>query len=276
MAGIIKMDKSSTGRLTVRDLDFSYKKNGQILYDISFNVNSGESWAIIGKNGSGKTTLLRCIGRFVSTPYGKIFLDGKDLNLYSNRERAFYLSYVPQASGRENVFFTVKDYVLLSRYPYRRLLSNPDENDIIVKDALDLTDISSLSSRFMNTLSGGELQRVYIAGAVAQRSRIMLLDEPVSFLDPLHQELIYKALKRIHRSYKTTMITITHDINAALNRYSHILALKDGKVVFAGDVKRFLTHCPDILSDIYSLTYDKIYIDANGRRVLFPEIKYHE
>lgn len=271
------MDRSSTRRLiTVRNFDFSYKKNGQILYDISFDVNSGESWAIIGKNGSGKTTLLRSIGKFIRIPSGKIILDGKDINLYSNRERALYLSYVPQASGRENVYFTVKDYVLLSRYPYKRLFSNPDENDIIVKDALDLTDISSLSSRFMNTLSGGELQRVYIAGAVAQRSRIMLLDEPVSFLDPLHQELIYKALKRIHQSYQTTMITITHDINAALNRYSHILALKDGKVVFAGDVKRFLTHCPDILSDIYSLTYDKIYMDANGRRVLFPEIKYHE
>jgi iron complex transport system ATP-binding protein len=242
-----------------KSLNYSFNKNKSVLNDINLSINKGETWAIVGKNGSGKSSLIKCMCGFYKVPKDSfVSIKEKKINEYSPRELAKILSYVPQAGNRLSPPFSVFQYVLMGRFPYISFLSKPTENDFkIVNEALELTDTSHLSDRRMATLSGGELQRVFIAGAVAQRTEIVFLDEPISFLDPLHQEMVYKSLSRIHDEFGTTLLTVTHDINSAIQKNSHIAALVDGRIVFAGETKTFFGNCPSILEKIYNFTFCK-------------------
>jgi iron complex transport system ATP-binding protein len=258
--------------INVQSLTFSYP-NKTILHDLTFSVGRGETWAIIGKNGSGKSTLVKCIGKLEDVPKGTIHLFGKPIESYSPRERARIISYVPQANGRNVPPYIVYDYVMMGRFPYQRIWTSPSIKDRqIVLEALKLTDTEDLLSRMMPTLSGGELQRVFLAGAVAQRTEILLLDEPATFLDPFHQEMVSATLQRIHDEFGTTVVTITHDINVACSRYSHILALVDGKLFFAGTRGAFLSECPRALELIFSLSFENAHIPSSNRRILVPGV----
>ena len=257
--------------LTLSNLSFRFGEK-PILHDISATINTGELWAVIGKNGTGKSTLIRCIARLLHSKKGAILLKGKELSSFRPVDLARMMSYVPQASARAMPPFTVSDYVMLGRFPYQGFLAIPSAEDRqIVLQSMELTDTITLKDRIMNTLSGGELQRVFLAGAVAQRTELLLLDEPASFLDPLHQELLLNALLRIHQEYNTTIITVTHDTNAALSRYTHILALLEGSTYFSGTSKDLLTKCPDALFDIYSLPFEKATAQS-GREVIVPGV----
>ena len=258
--------------ITINDLSFCYGRTEAVLSGISLQVSKGESWAIIGNNGSGKTTLIKCFAGLIPIKSGTVLIGGKGSQEYRQRDLARILSYVPQANGRAVPPFRVIDYVMMGRFPYQKFLQIQSKEDRdIVLETLHLTDTVELANRFMNTLSGGELQRVYIAGAVAQRTSVILLDEPVTFLDPLHQELIYGALQKVRQQYGTTLITVTHDLNAALNRYSHIVALQKGTMQFAGTVEDFLRHCPHILQRIFSLDFEQV-VCRSGMTLMLPEM----
>jgi ABC-type cobalamin/Fe3+-siderophores transport system ATPase subunit len=260
--------------LQVNNLSFSFDKCKQVLDTISFTINSGEQWSVIGKNGSGKSTLIRCLARLEKTENGAIAIDNNSLHSFSSIEMARICAYVPQATLRIPPNFTVREYVLMGRYPYRGfpVRSTADDRSI-VGEALELTDITALADRSMKNLSGGELQRVYIAGAVAQRTAIMLLDEPVSFLDPMHSEMIHATMDRIHREYRTTMVTVTHDINAALQRNTHILALHTGKKVFAGTTETFRLNATNHLKEIYGIPFETVTGGSSGTRWFMPAQK---
>lgn len=260
--------------LQVNQLSFGYEKDTQVIDNLSFAVNNGERWAVIGKNGSGKTTLVRCIARLEKCDCSTIRINNKALHLFSSIEMARACAYVPQASIRVPPHFSVLEYVLMGRYPYRGFsVQYTREDRNITREALSLTDTVGLANRSMKNLSGGELQRVYIAGAVAQRTDIMLLDEPVSFLDPMHCELIHATLGRIHDQYGTTMITVTHDINAALEHNSHLLALNCGKVLFAGTTADFRFNASELLHRIYSITFETVAGASNGTHYYMPSRK---
>jgi iron complex transport system ATP-binding protein len=167
--------------------------------------------------------------------------------------------------------YTVFDFVMLGRFPYQGIMAIPDKMDRqIVSEAIRLSDVEGLTERVMTTLSGGELQRVFLAGAVAQRTRILLLDEPSTFLDPLHQELMRKTLERIHSEFGTIIITITHDVNVAITNFAHILALSNSSLFFAGTVKQFTEKCPEVLEDIFSIRFEKADCETTGRTMIFP------
>lgn len=228
-----------------------------ILSDISVTVGAGERWAVIGKNGAGKSTLIKCMAGLLPAGGGEIRLEGQKLADVKPRQRARRIAYVPQAAGRGVPGFAVFDYVMMGRFPHQGFLAIPGEQDRRrVGEALELTDTAAFAGRAMNTLSGGELQRVFLAAAVAQESALLLLDEPFSFLDPLHQDIILTALDRIHDRYGTAMVTVTHDVNAALVRSSHILALVAGRVFFAGTTAELRRRAPGVLQEIYSLPFD--------------------
>lgn len=244
--------------IAINNLNFSYDRS-RILENINFSINQGERWAIIGKNGTGKSTLIKCVGNLLPIPRGSILIKSKDLHEYNPKEYASHVAYVPQPGNRILPPFTVYDFVLMGRFPYQNWLKIPSQDDKkIVIEALELTDTLNFADRIISTLSGGEIQRVFLASAVAQMSPILLLDEPTAFLDPLHQVLVQRALDRIHDQYKTTIITVTHDISAAVSKYDHILAIKDGKQHFAGLTSLFKTNCPHILHEIFSITFDSI------------------
>ncbi|MBN4074171.1 ABC transporter ATP-binding protein, partial [bacterium AH-315-E10] len=212
----------SENLLCVSSLSFSYGSE-RVLDDICFNVRLGETIAIVGPNGSGKSTLLKIIMRVLQHD-SSILLQGTDLQAYSQGELARIITYVPQQMQVEQDW-TVREFVAMSRYPHRSAfqgLSSQDQN--VITEAIMHCDLGDYEDRFMNQLSGGEVQRVLIASAMAQESELMLLDEITSHLDPGHQAALFVILKSLQEKGKT-ILSATHDLNAAAIHHQRIIAL---------------------------------------------------
>ncbi len=225
----------------------------KILVQLSFEVRAGEYLSIIGPNGAGKTSLLRCLLGVLSLNEGKIFLRGQPLDTFSRKKIAALVSYVPQTAPT-GLPFLVEDFVALGRYPHLSFLRLPSEKDrLAVQSALEITGTAKFARRSLDTLSGGERQKVLIAAALAQETEIILLDEPTAFLDPRHRVDILQCLKQINRQKGTSILAVTHDINAAAAFSHRILALKEGKPVFIGN-KTELVHSK-VLSSIYETDF---------------------
>lgn len=206
----------------------------EILRDVSFSLESGSSMAIIGPNGAGKSTLLKCLLRLYKPEAGCIQLFGKDLCRYSRAALARLTGYVPQA-GEGTVPFSVENFVLMARYSYLRPFSHFTETDRqIARNAMVQARVEAFSDRMLHTLSGGERQKVYIAAALAQQPRVMLLDEATAFLDYRHQVEIGELTEKLRRETGMSVIAVTHDLNQGVLQYDSVLALKNGMVVFSG------------------------------------------
>jgi iron complex transport system ATP-binding protein len=223
----------SPALIEIRDLGVAVDGK-EILRSVSLDVCEGEFLSVIGPNGAGKTTLLRCLDRIIGHQAGSIRLDGRELGAYRPRQLARLMAYVPQA-GAASIPFTVRQFVLMGRYPHLSPFSaiGPADEEIALA-ALRLTGTEDFSERLMNTLSGGERQKVFIAASLTQEAKILLLDEPTTFLDPRHQADIHLRLRRINREWGVTIVAVTHDINAALRLSDRIVALKAGTVAFGG------------------------------------------
>ncbi|MFQ3548580.1 MAG: ABC transporter ATP-binding protein [Armatimonadota bacterium] len=213
--------------------NLSYSIEGRlILENITFSVNRGEYLSIIGPNGAGKSTLIKCLDRINLGWTGNIKLDGKPLENYKQKEIARKIGYVPQADGRLYPF-SVYEFILMGRYPYLSPFSSiSNEDKQIVKDCMKSTQTEHIADRLMDTLSGGERQKVFIAAALAQGAEILLLDEPTTFLDYHHQVDVLNLLNEVNKNKNITVISVTHDINSAVRCSSMIVALKNGKIVF--------------------------------------------
>jgi len=257
--------------IDVCGLSFSYREKN-VLSDITFSIQSDETWSIIGRNGAGKSTLIKCIAGLAQPQAGVVLINGTDISKINPRARARTISYVPQASNRSLAAYSVFDFVMLGRFPYQGLMAvSTSEDTRIVTEALMLTDVHDLRDRLLTSLSGGELQRVFLAGAVAQQSKILLLDEPATFLDPLHQLLVSKTLSRIHNEFGTVILTITHDANAAITRFSNVLALVDRKMFYAGSTAAFQDRCPQILGDVFGVSFGEAQLKNSARVVMISD-----
>lgn len=204
-----------------------------VLHDLHLSVASGEFVGIIGPNGSGKSTLLKTLVAVLSPGIGKVLFQEQSLSLYTKNELAKNISFVPQFI--ENlVAFTVYDFVKTGRFPFRSFfLKDPREDLEVVEESLQLAGVTGLRDKLITELSGGELQLVSIARALAQSKKVMLLDEPVSSLDYHHAVKIMDVLHNLH-AMGTTIITVLHNINLASDYCSRIVSLKQGRVFFDG------------------------------------------
>ena len=241
----------------------------QILRDISLSIDAGEYVSIIGPNGAGKTTLLRCIDRINLGGTGTIRINGRPIEEYSRVGLAKLISYVPQANG-QRFPFTVHEFVMMGRYPHLSPFSSIKRADLeAVNRAMEQTGIEEFAERLLGTLSSGERQKVFIAAALAQEANILLLDEPVTFLDYKHQSEIQNLLKRINNKSKATIVSVTHDINCAALASSRIFAIKNGSIVFCGKPEEVMTN------EVLEKVYDKPFLFAkhpeSGRPVVVPE-----
>ncbi len=254
--------------ITVTDLSHGVRDK-QILKGVTFEVVEGQYLVIIGPNGAGKTTLLKCLMRIVKGFTGQVSVFGKPLEAYNQKELAKLVGYVPQ--GDEGALgFTVGELVAMGRYPYLNPFTGLSGNDRKkVAEALTRTHTASLKDRRVSTLSGGERQRVTIAAALAQEAKILLLDEPTSFLDPLHQVHVNELLGDLHASLGLTIVSVTHDINAAAIWGEQVMALKDGGVVFSGSGAELMNN--DVLSSIYDKSFCFSTHPATGMPVVVPD-----
>ncbi len=258
----------NTPLIAIENYSFSIQKN-IILKNITLSVHKGEYVSIIGPNGAGKTTLLKCLMRIHTGGAGKVTVFGSPLESYTQKDLAKLISYVPQGDSR-SLDFTAEEFVMMGRYPYLSPFTSfgAKDNQAVTK-ALEATETSHLRGRYLNTLSGGERQNVFIAAAIAQGSDILLLDEPTTFLDPKHRFDINKTLKRVNRSQGITIVSVTHDINNASILSGRIILLKNGTVAFTGTPDEVM--CNDVLEPVFGKEFLFTDHPATGRPVIVPE-----
>ncbi len=256
-----------TPHLSVRDLN--YRFGNRVLFEkISFDVMPGEFAAIIGPNGAGKTTLLRCVLRILNDWRGTVALDGVSVRDTSRKRLAKRIAYVQQ--NLTTVFsFTVRQIVEMGRYPHLHPLSPLTQEDRrIVDESLDAMEIASFANRKIDTLSGGERQKVILAAALAQQPDLMLLDEPTTFLDYRHQDEICRYLRQINRERKTTILEVTHDVNRAALEADHIIAISDARIVFDGPPGDLMNE--KRLGTIYHAGFELVPHPGCDRKMIVP------
>ncbi len=226
---------------------------------------------IIGPNGAGKTTLLKVLANLIASDKGNIEILGKPLSSYSKRQLAQVTAMVPQQVTTDFPF-TVAETVLMGRSPHIGLLAIEGKEDVdIANQAMEFTDVAHLADRKLDQVSGGERQRVIIARAICQQTKIILLDEPTAALDPSHQLKIMDLMERLRREQQITVIMVSHDLNLAGMYGQQLLLLKNGKIEKTGTPQEVLTQEQLTSSYNCSLFVDENPITQKPRVNLVPE-----
>ncbi|MDR1485882.1 MAG: ABC transporter ATP-binding protein [Planctomycetaceae bacterium] len=238
--------------ISVRNLTVKFNNN-TLINNISFNIEKGEYVTIIGCNGAGKSTLLKCLDKIITNWTGEILFDKISLNTIPQKQLARQIAFVRQ-STTNGFAFTVRQVVEMGRYPHLKPLTPISKTDQqIVFESMELMDVDKISHRNFDTLSGGEKQKVLLATALAQKTNVLLLDEPTTYLDYKHQSEIGKILRDLNQKYGKTIIEVTHDVNRAVLDATHVIALGTGKILFDGTPQYLMntTH----LQNIYNINF---------------------
>jgi len=222
-----------------------------ILSDISLGFREGEVTGLLGHNGSGKSTLLKVLARQLAPSSGDTRLDGKPFQTTGAREFAREVGYLPQhPPGTDGL--TVRELVALGRYPWRGPLGRYNTEDHqLIDQAIDDTDLAPFRHRSVDTLSGGERQRAWIAMLLAQQTRCLLLDEPISALDVKHQVETLRLVHRLAAERELTVIVVLHDVDLAARFCDRLVALKSGRLIADGSPRDIMD--TRTLETIYSV-----------------------
>jgi len=252
--------------LDVQNLAGGYS-NQPVVQTINLTLQPGEWLSLIGANGSGKSTLLKLISRILKPLEGAVLLDGKAVHSQPPQIVAQTLALLPQQPTIP-AGLTVKQLVSLGRTPHQSWwqwgLTAEDEQQ--VQSAIAETHLDSFRDRPIEQLSGGERQRAFLALALAQNPKVLLLDEPTTFLDICHQLQLLELLKRLNRQQSLTVVTVLHDINLAARYSDRIAMLHQGKIWAIGAPVEVLTS--DNLAQVFSV--DGIAIDTPVGLQIYP------
>ena len=226
--------------LTAISLDVAYGDKS-VLHEINLSLARGELLGVIGPNGSGKTTLIRCLSGVLKPTIGSVTLEGKNLQVFSDQERARRIAVVPQ-SAQLPPAFTVLESVALGRTPHLSWLGRLGARDLeIVQHAMQSCEVAQFSDRRITELSGGEQQRVLLARALAQDCPVLLLDEPTAHLDLHHQVALLNLVRRMAREQNLAVLVAIHDLNLASLYADRLILLIDGRVRASGSPSEVLT-----------------------------------
>ncbi len=240
----------------------------KILQDLTFSVEEGEYACIIGPNGAGKSTLLKCINRIVKGGSGSIELLGKNIQRYRQKELGKLIGYVPQE--REQAFsYTVEEFVMMGRFPHLKPFRPPaalDQNH--VREAIAIVGLNGLENRSVNTLSGGERQKVFLATALAQQPKILLLDEPTNHLDPKYTRAIQKIIQDVSAKWNVTVLHVTHDLSLVA-QVKKVVALKDGRLQWIGTPQEKMT--PENLNGLFESEFLFVPHPVTRRTIVVQE-----
>jgi len=234
-----------------------------VLRDIDLSIMAGEMIGVIGPNGSGKSTLLRALSGVLAPSAGRVLLAGGDVQRMRPRHRAHLVGVVHQHSTA-TFAFTVWDVVSMGRHAHLSPLKGlgPDDRQA-VEWAMQQTDCVQLADRLVTELSGGELQRVIIARALAQQPQTLLLDEPTNHLDINHQLEIGRLLSALNRERGMTIVWVSHDVNLASEFCERIIMLRRGEILTQGPPGEVITQ--DWLSKLYGVPIPVLPNMLSGR-----------
>ncbi len=220
--------------------EISVQRGGRnILHQASVSLAPGELRAVVGPNGGGKSTLLRALAGIWPVVGGAVWLDGKPITKFPRKELACRIAYVPQEQ-RLDFAFTVEQIVAMGRYPHRGRFSRETEQDRrAIELSLERCDIVDLRRRPVNTLSGGEHQRVLIARSLAVEPQFILLDEPTANLDVEHSLEILELCRVLARSGQSVVLA-THDLNAVARYATSVVLMQAGQLTDCGSDQQIL------------------------------------
>ncbi|MBN1883515.1 MAG: ABC transporter ATP-binding protein [Deltaproteobacteria bacterium] len=229
-----------------------------VIRDASITIDDGENVAVIGPNGSGKSTLLKILAGLLVPQNGRVLLSGVEISGLSRRKISQKIALVSQDGGGDFPF-SVRDVVLMGRAPYLSGFALEKRGDYERAEwAMRVTDLTALQDRLMMELSGGERQRACIARALAQDTDLLLLDEPTAYLDIGHQVAVSGLLRRLHREYRKTVVSVTHDINLASTFFDRVILMSDGAVLADGTPNDVIRE--EYIRDVY---HTEVLVDTN-------------
>ena len=233
--------------IEVKNLHFSYGSKYNILSGVSFSAQAGHCVAVLGNNGAGKSTMIKCLNRILQPQDGVVTVDGCDVGTLRRGALAREMAYVAQKS--ESAQLTVYDAVLLGRRPYIRF-EPTSEDHRITKAVIARMGLTDYALRCIDELSGGELQKVMLARALAQQPKVLMLDEPTSALDLKNQYEVMALARELAREKQICVIIVIHDLNLALRFCDRFLFLKDSGVYSLGGPE---TVSQTAIRDVYGM-----------------------
>jgi iron complex transport system ATP-binding protein len=236
-------------------------------------VPAGKVTVIVGPNACGKSTLLRGIGRIMRPAAGIVTLDGSDIHRLPTREVATVVGLLPQQPLAPDGI-TVTDLLSRGRYPHQRWFRQwGRDDDRVVAEALAATSTLELAHRRVDQLSGGQRQRVWIAMALAQSTDILLLDEPMTFLDVTPQLEVLDLLTELNRGRSTTVVMVLQDLNLAARYADHLIVMAAGRIVASGGPAEVLT--ADTVSEAFGLAARVVHDPVCGAPMIVPIGRFH-
>ncbi len=226
--------------IEIKELQAGYQDT-IIIERANLSIPKGKITMMIGQNGCGKSTLLKSISRILPVKKGDILLNGVNLKKMAQKEIAKKMAILPQSPlVPEGIL--VKDLVAYGRFPYQKPMSGLKKEDHeIIEWAMKKTGVFELQNKPVEELSGGQRQRVWISLALAQKTEILVLDEPTTYLDMAHQLEVLELLKKLNKEEGTTIIMVIHELNHATKFADHIIGMKKGKVLFEGAPNEVIT-----------------------------------
>ncbi|MGL5820459.1 MAG: ABC transporter ATP-binding protein [Sarcina sp.] len=224
----------------------------KVLDDVSFSIKKGELTSFIGPNGAGKSTVLNIIARLLKADQGMVFLEGKNINEWSDEDFAKKISILKQTNNI-NTRITIKELVSFGRFPYSQGFLTSKDYEFIDK-AIDYMQLKEIENSYLDQISGGQRQRAFIAMIIAQDTEYILLDEPLNNLDMKHSVQMMKVFRNLVDELNKTVVIVMHDINFASCYSDKIVVLKEGSLIKSSKTSEVIND--KFLSDIYEIDFN--------------------
>ncbi len=245
--------------MEIENIEFSYG-NHKVLDNISFKVMEGGITTIIGANGCGKSTLFNVMTKNLKPQKGRVLLNGRNIADIPLKGFAKQVAIVHQYNTAPSDI-TVEKLISYGRIAYGGFKRNHDEDEKCIKFAMEVTGVSEFSQKQISALSGGQRQRVWIAVALAQNTKILLLDEPTTYLDVRYQIEILRLIRKLNEKYGITIIMVLHDINQSIAYSNRIIAMKDGKIVAEGIPDEIINE--ELIKNVYGIELSVKEVESN-------------
>ena len=247
--------------IEVRSITQSYGREVDILKDVCLTVPPQKVTALVGANGAGKSTLLSVVANLIPAKSGQVLLDGEDIRNIKIDETAKKIAFLKQTQ-QLSIRIPVKDLVEFGRFPHCKGKLKDIDNEKVA-EAIDYMDLSGITNKYLDEISGGQRQRAFIAMILAQDTPYIFLDEPLNNLDIKYSVEMMKIVKRLVTELGKTIVVVLHDINFASAYADYIVAMKDGKIYNEGTPKEIIKS--DVLNSVFGHKFN--IMERDGKSV---------
>jgi len=254
--------------LKAEKLHLRYGKQAPVVNDVNFSLAQGEFMVLIGPNGSGKSTLLKSLAGILKPYSGAVYINNQPVHQYSKKALARYLAFLPQ-SPLTPEDFTVREIVSFGRNPHLKWNGRMTSRDWdIVDEAITRTRLTPFQNRRIDALSGGERQRAWLALALAQKPKILLLDEPTTFLDICYQFEMLELIKSLNITLNISTVMVLHDINQAARYANRITVVNQGRIDASGTPENVIS--TQLLADVFNIKVNIIRDNVHDCPFMIP------